>query len=194
MSKHANDFIPAEPASLIDENAVLRASLEEAQQRIAALEERGDNDRLTGLVGRRRFYEELERVVGLSERHGTTSALLTIDIRGLERLNEAHGRAAGDALLVHVARTVTALIRTTDLLARTAGGSFALILDHLDMDSAIETGERISRCIAASPAEIGGRPVPVRVAVGVTGIMAGDTLGDVAARSDRNAAFAKEEC
>jgi diguanylate cyclase (GGDEF)-like protein len=193
MSKYAPDFVPAQPASLADENALLRASLEEAQRQIDALEQRGDNDRLTGLPGRRRFYEELERVVGLAERHGTASALLTIDVRGLERINRDHGRVAGDAVLVHVARSLSGLIRATDLLARTNGGGFALILDHLDMDSAIETGERISRCLAGAPVDLGGRTLPVAVAVGVTGIMAGDTLADVAARSDRNAAFAKEE-
>ncbi|MDB5719744.1 MAG: diguanylate cyclase [Alphaproteobacteria bacterium] len=193
MSKFSSDFIPAEAASLADENALLRASLAEARQRIAALEQGSDNDPLTGLPTRGRVIEELERVVGQAERHGTPAALLTIDIKRLGGINAAHGEIGGDAVLVHVTRSLSALIRTTDLLARTGGGEFALILDHLDLDSAIETGERISRCIASSPVDLGGRSFAIAASVGVTGIISGDSVADVLARAEKAIAFAKSE-
>jgi diguanylate cyclase (GGDEF)-like protein len=193
MSRHAPDFIPAEPASLADENELLRASLAEAQRRIESLEGTAETDALTGLPGRRRLVEELERVTGLAERYGTPAALLTIDPRGLAAINAAHGRLAGDAVLRRVAASVAKLIRTTDLLARLDGDRFGLILDHLDQDSAIETGERLVRCIAAEPVEIGGRALAIDAAVAVTGIMAGDGVGDVLARAERNLAFAKSD-
>jgi diguanylate cyclase (GGDEF)-like protein len=193
MSRHSPDFIPAEPASLADENELLRASLAEAQRRIESLEGTAETDALTGLPGRRRLAEELERVTGLAERFGTPAALLTIDPRGLAAINEAHGRIAGDAVLRQVAASVAKLIRTTDLLARLDGGGFGLILDHLDQDSAIETGERLARCIAAEPVAIGGRTLAIEAAVAVTGIMAGDGVDDVLARAERNLAFVKSD-
>jgi diguanylate cyclase (GGDEF)-like protein len=193
MSRHSPDFIPAEPASLADENALLRASLLEAQRRIESLEGAVDADALTGLPGRSRLVEELERVTGLAERFGTPAALLIIDPKGLAAINETHGRIAGDAVLRQVARSVAKLIRTTDLLARLDGGLFGLILDHLDQDSAIETGERLARCIAAERVEIGARALAIDAAVAVTGIMAGDGVEDVLARAERNLAFVKSD-
>lgn len=193
MSRHSPDFVPAEPASLADENELLRASLAEAQRRIESLEGGAEADALTGLPGRRRLVEELERVTGLAERFGTPAALLTIDPRGLAAINETHGRNAGDIVLRQVAASVAKLIRTTDLLARLDGGGFGLILDHLDQDSAIETGERLARCIAAEPVEIGGRALAIDAAVAVTGIMAGDGVDDVLARAERNLAFVKSD-
>src|SRR5665213_2570916 len=83
MSKHSWDFVPAAPASLVDENELLRASLGEAQRRIETLEQSGGDDPVTGLPGRRRLVEEVERVTGLARRYGTPAALLTIDPKGL---------------------------------------------------------------------------------------------------------------
>jgi len=191
MSKLDPSFVAADPASLADENALLRASLDAARQHIATLEQKSGNDPLTGLPARERFLAELERVVVLAHRHMTNAALLSIDIKGLDAINAAHGRLAGDAVLRHVSHLLQDLIRSTDHLARSAAGEFALILDHLDLDSAIETGDRIARCIAGSPADIGGRLVPVAAWVGVTGIMAGDSVDDVLERAELNMAFAK---
>src|SRR4051812_22933929 len=105
MSKFATDFVSADSASLSEENALLRASLEAARRRIEELEGKAQNDALTGLPGRARFVEELARVAVLAQRHMTNAALLNIDIKGLGAINEAHGQLAGDAVLIHVART-----------------------------------------------------------------------------------------
>src|SRR5947208_6680862 len=121
MSKHLTDFAAAGHASLADENALLRASLEEARSRIEALEASAENDPLTGLANGSRFERELERVTSQSERHATPAALLYIDLRGLKTINARYGRFAGDAALIHVAKTLTGLIRTSDVLARIGG-------------------------------------------------------------------------
>jgi diguanylate cyclase (GGDEF)-like protein len=193
MSKLPPEFVPAEAGSLVEENALLRASLELARDRIEALERGAENDPLTGLPARARFLDELARVAVLAQRHTIPAALLNIDVKALAAVNAAHGRAGGDAVLLHISRTLKELIRTSDFLARNQGGEFALILDHLDMDSAIETAERIARCVAGSPVEIDGRLVRIAVTVGVTGIMCGDSVEDVLERAGLNMAFAKAE-
>ncbi|MEA3001598.1 MAG: hypothetical protein QOH81_386 [Sphingomonadales bacterium] len=193
MSKHASDFTAAMPASLTDENALLRASLTEARARIEALEASAENDPLTGLANSTRFERELERVTSQAERHGTPAALLYLDLRGLKTINARHGRFAGDAALIHVAKTLTGLIRTSDLLARIGGDLFALILDHLDHNSAIETAERLGRCIAADPVDLGPSLVPIEAAVAVTAILPGDSVREVMLRAGRNLALARDE-
>lgn len=175
------------------ENALLRASLADLQSRYAELERRVESDPLTGLPDRRRFLAEVERAVGKAQRHGTPSAVLFIDVNGLGRINQARGFLAGDAALVHVARQLSGLIRATDAVARIGGDSFGLILDHLDPNSAIETSERLARCIAGAPADLGGGKASVTVSIGVTSILPGDNVEEVMRRGARNVSRAKEE-
>ena len=192
MSRHASDFagLPVEPS---EENALLRAALAEAQQRIGELERSADRDTVTPLPSARRFRTELERVVGLAERHGTSAAVVGIALTNLAELNERHGHFAVDAALVHVARLLCGLIRSTDILARTGESEFGLILDHLDHNSAIDTAERLARCIDDHPLDLGHARVKVTATVATTGIMPGDKADEVLQRAERNLAAAKAE-
>jgi len=179
--------------ALADENALLRASLAEMRDRLEELEHLADTDTLTPLPNRRRFLRELERAVSQASRHGTPAAVLYIDLNGLKRVNDRHGHLAGDTALIHVARLLQGLIRTTDVVARIGGDEFGLILDHLDHNSAIETAERISRCIASNPVDLGGTQVSLQAAIGVATLLPGDSAADVMQRADRNMYRAKAE-
>ncbi|SMF67020.1 GGDEF domain-containing protein [Allosphingosinicella indica] len=178
---------------LSDENALLRAALAETRERVQELERTADSDVLTPLPNRRRFLAELERAVSRANRHGTPSAVLFVDLAGLKAINDAHGHFAGDAALIHVAGLLAGLIRTTDCAARVGGDEFGLILDHLDHNSAIETAERIARCIATNPLDIGGSELALESAIGVATVLTGDTVEDVLRRADRNKARAKRD-
>lgn len=202
MADQAN-FIPRFPdgevspaahalmAELADQNALLRASLAEARERLQEAERAADTDTLTPLPNRRRFIRELERVVAQVNRHGTQAAVLYIDLESLKSVNDQHGKVAGDAALLHVARLLGGLIRTTDMAARIGGDEFALILDHLDHNSAIETADRIARYIASVPVDLGGKQLTLTASVGVATVLAGDTVDDVLRRADRNIGRAK---
>ena len=179
--------------ALADENALLRASLAEMRARLDELEQLADTDTLTPLPNRRRFLRELERVVSQCNRHGTPAAVLYIDLDGLKAVNDRHGHVAGDAALIHVARLLQELIRTSDVVARIGGDEFGLILDHLDHNSAIETAERLGRCIAANPLDIGGGTVALKASIGVATILPGDSVADVMQRADRNMYRAKTD-
>jgi diguanylate cyclase (GGDEF)-like protein len=163
------------------------------QERVAELEQLADTDTLTPLPNRRRFVRELERVVAVASRHGTPAALLYIDIDSLKAINDAHGHGVGDAALVHVATLLAGLVRSTDLAARIGGDEFALILDHLDHNSAIEAAERIARVIAESPLDVEGKAVPLEASIGTAMILPGDSAEDAMRRADRNMYLAKRE-
>jgi diguanylate cyclase (GGDEF)-like protein len=192
MSKPFSHPAEAEALGLAEENALLRASLAEMRERSLELEALADRDALTGLPNRRQFLQALERAVSQAERHGTPGAVLLVDLRGLKAINEAHGRLAGDAAIIHVAKLLSDLIRSTDLAARVGDDVFGLILDHLDHDSAIDASERIARCIAAEPADLGRCTVSVEAAVATAGILAGDSSDDVLARAEASLARAKQ--
>ncbi len=179
-------------ARLEDENALLRASLAELRARVGELEENSDQDLLTGLANRKHFLAQLDRFVSSAERHNMPAALLTIDVRGLRDINEHFGQVAGDAALSHVGRLLKGLIRTSDVAARTEGAAFSLLLDHLDGDSAIETGERIARYIEANPLDLGSATVALHATVAVATILPGDKSEDVLNRARRNLERVKE--
>jgi diguanylate cyclase (GGDEF)-like protein len=176
---------------LADENAMLRAALAATRAQVGDLEDSADSDPLTGLPNARELEHQLDRVVSQAGRHGTPGALITIDLKDLKGINERHGRIAGDAALTHVARLLRSLIRASDVAARTGGG-FALLLDHLDPESAIETGERIAMFIAGQPLDLGSVEVGIQATVGVATILPGDTALDVLARAERNLERIKE--
>ena len=179
--------------ALADENAHLRASLAEMRERLDQLELLADTDTLTPLPNRRRFLRELERTVAQANRHGTPGAVLYIDIDSLKAVNDRHGHFAGDAALIHVGKLLAGLIRSTDIAARIGGDEFGLILDHLDHNSAIETAERIARCIAGNPLDIGGAVITLEASIGCATILPGDSVDEVMQRADRNMYLAKTD-
>ena len=181
------------PVSPEEENALLRASLIDAQARIRDLEALVETDQLTGLPNRRRFEQELERVVGRAERHGTPAAALQVEVEGLAAVAERHGRFAADAAIIHVAKLLSGLIRGTDFAARIADDGFALVLDHLDHDSALDTADRIARCIAADPVDLGVSSLKVKALVAATAIGSGDASDRVMLRLGRNLEAARAE-
>ena len=176
---------------LTDENALLRAALADARAQLGEAEEQAGRDPLTALADARHFRAELERVVSQAARHQIPAALISVDVDDLKAVNEGHGRIAGDAALRHVARLLKSLIRSSDVAARNGGG-FALLLDHLDPDSAIETGERIAHFIASQPLDLGSARVALEATVGVASILPGDSAEDVLHRAERNLERIKE--
>jgi diguanylate cyclase (GGDEF)-like protein len=180
----SNPVVGEAMARLAEENALLRASLSELRTRLEEMEKASERDALTGLPNRPSFMRALERTVSQANRHGTPAALLYLDVDGLEAINARHGQIAGDAALIHVAKLLEDLVRGTDFAARVGGDEFAIILDHLDSDSAIETSERIGRCIADNPLDLGAGTLPIRASIGVATILRGDTVEDVVRRGE----------
>ena len=171
---------------LTDENALLRAALADARAQLGEVEEQAGRDPLTSLADARKFREELERVVSQAARHRIPAALISVDVDDLKAVNEGHGRVAGDAALRHVARLLKSLIRASDVAARNGGGAFSLLLDHLDADSALDTAERIGRCVTGHPLDLGHTQLKLTVTVSVATILPGDSVDEVLRRAARN--------
>ena len=171
---------------LNDENALLRAALADARAQLGEAEAVSGRDPLTELADARKFRGELERVVSQAGRHKIPAALISVDVDDLKAVNEGHGRVAGDAALRHVARLLKSLIRSSDIAARNGGGAFSLLLDHLDADSALDTAERIARCVADHPLDLGHARVKLSATVSVASILPGDSVEEVLRRAARN--------
>ena len=73
-----------------------------------------------------------------------------LDFDGLKQVNDVRGHAAGDAALIHLAKSAQAVLRPTDLLSRVGGDEFVLLLPDTDYDEATSVVRRIQGRLAES--------------------------------------------
>ncbi len=90
-------------------------------------------DPLTGLANRRRLLEELPKTAARATRAGESVALVLVDLEGFREVNERFGHAVGDAVLAEVSKRFTKSLRSSDLVARINGDTFAVVLESLDV-------------------------------------------------------------
>lgn len=105
-----------------------RTAARRIQQAQDELERVAYSDALTSLANRRRFGEDIERLLTYSRRHNTRFALMLIDLDCFKAINDEMGHDVGDALLVTVARRLRALTAGDDHVARLGGDEFALLI------------------------------------------------------------------
>ena len=94
---------------------------------------------MTGLSNRRHFEHELEKQVTLqtaSTGSTQTSALLVLDLDNFKYVNDSHGHAVGDSVLLQVARTLRSQLRASDVVARLGGDEFVVLLRDVGPDRA----------------------------------------------------------
>jgi diguanylate cyclase (GGDEF)-like protein len=84
-------------------------------------------DALTSIANRRLFFERLESVLARAGRD--PCAVLLLDLDGFKAINDRHGHAAGDRILIHVARQIEAHKGRGALAARLGGDEFALLVE-----------------------------------------------------------------
>jgi two-component system, cell cycle response regulator len=150
-------------------------------------------DALTGLPNRRAFDEALAREVARAEREGVPLAALLLDVDRFKSVNDAHGHAAGDAVLRAVAARARAALRAADLLARVGGEELAALLPGADEAAAREAGERVRLAVKDGPVDAGGTAIAVTLSVGVAVRRAGEDGPALLARADARLYAAKRE-
>jgi len=86
------------------------------------------HDQLTGLLNRRGFFELAEREIARSQRDGTPFTIVAMDLDRFKEINDSQGHQAGDEALVRFARHAAGSVRRIDVLGRTGGDEFSLVL------------------------------------------------------------------
>ncbi|MDO8654558.1 MAG: diguanylate cyclase [Undibacterium sp.] len=93
------------------------------------------NDPLTELPGRRLLLDRLTQTLYCSKRQNSHGALLFLDLNKFTQLNDRHGHAVGDQLLIEVANRLRQAVRQTDTVARLAGDEFVVLLEDLGTEA-----------------------------------------------------------
>jgi diguanylate cyclase (GGDEF)-like protein len=124
-------------------------------------------DDLTGVGNRRHLLQRLTEECARSERSGQPFALLVIDLDGFKAINDTHGHAAGDACLQHFTLMTQTRLRPSDMLARTGGDEFCVVLPASTLrDGAVIARRILDVCRADAEGCVGG-DIPIGVSIGV---------------------------
>lgn len=124
-------------------------------------------DALTGLANRRAALDRLDQAVARAARHHNPIAVIFVDLDRFKKVNDVHGHAAGDAILINVAARLRATIRTEDTIARLGGDEFLAVCEDLaSHEAAHMLAERV-RVALAQPYLFAGQSLPVTASVGM---------------------------
>lgn len=125
-------------------------------------------DPLTGLYNRRYAVPELRAIAARAGAVGQGYAVMVVDLDRFKSVNDLHGHAAGDAVLVEVARRLSSNLREGDLLARIGGEEFMIALPGSTGTEARLVAERLCQAIEETPIRLGsGLGLGVTVSIGL---------------------------
>jgi diguanylate cyclase (GGDEF)-like protein/PAS domain S-box-containing protein len=176
-SVHEDDGTPLHRiVQIVD---VTRRRALEQELRAAAVE-----DPLTGLANRRALLERLGEARDHQRRDGRDIGLIYLDLDGFKAVNDAHGHAMGDRLLVETGRWLLAETRAVDTVCRVGGDEFAVLCAPVDGARGLE--ELVDRLAAAPPVsvEVDGQTVAVRCSLGAVVVSRDDDLDRALDRAD----------
>ncbi|MBL9050120.1 MAG: diguanylate cyclase [Tabrizicola sp.] len=125
-------------------------------------------DPLTGLYNRRYAVPQLGLIADRARAERTQFAVMVMDLDRFKLVNDLYGHAAGDQVLVEVARRLTAHLRESDILARIGGEEFLAILPRSSLAVARRVAERLCQVMQDQPIRLhSGQELHVTVSIGV---------------------------
>ena len=152
---------------------------------VSQLQRLSDHDALTGVLNRRGLAAHHERERGRLRRGGIGFALLLVDIDHFKRINDDHGHDVGDQALVAVASTLRTAMRPGDVVARTGGEEFCVLLADVDPTQALRTAQRLREAVRDEAVVVGGLQLSMTCSIGVAWTAdADDGLDALSRRAD----------
>ncbi len=124
------------------------------------------HDPLTRLANRTLCRDRLEHALAHAERSGSAAAVLYVDVDDFKRVNDLYGHSAGDAVLVSLARRLTAAVRPADTVARLGGDEFVVVCEDVDERAALGLGWRVATAMQ-EPIEVAGSHHRLTASVGI---------------------------
>jgi diguanylate cyclase (GGDEF)-like protein len=158
-----------------------------------ALNHRATHDSLTTLPNRRGLFERLEAALAAASAAGHPAAVGFLDVDGMKAVNDTHGHATGDELLVSVADRLRALVRGADTVSRLGGDEFVVVLSRVERARDAEALLRVLGAAVALPHRLSSAVVRVDVSAGLACYPDhGHTAAELLARADRAMYVAKQ--
>jgi diguanylate cyclase (GGDEF)-like protein/PAS domain S-box-containing protein len=150
----------------------------------AELEHQAFHDSLTGLANRALFTDRVGHAVDRGRRRRNLFAVLFVDLDDFKTVNDSLGHAAGDELLVAVARRIESCLRTEDTCARLGGDEFAVMMENVaEPENAIVVARRVLAAIA-EPLTVLDAEVSVQASVGIALGSGGESTSEILRSAD----------
>ncbi len=162
----------------------------EAQVRAMAVQ-----DPLTGLANRRALFDQFAHEIARARRAGEDLSVCVLDLDHFKQINDRHGHAAGDTVLVRVANLLRECLRETDRIGRIGGEEFVLVLPDTGHEGAEKVIERCRAALVGTPVMLDvGEPLTVSASFGVVTALAGEqaTESQLVSRADDALYLAKK--
>jgi diguanylate cyclase (GGDEF)-like protein len=141
----------------------LRVTQQVLRQRTAQLKRHSLQDPLTGLANRRQFHEMTD---GDAVRPPARGTLYLLDLDHFKSINDHHGHAAGDAVLVETSRRLRAVVREEDLVVRWGGEEFLVLVNAMAHERVELLAQRLLNAVASMPVTVGDHRIEVTTSIG----------------------------
>ena len=151
-------------------------------------------DELTGLSSRAHFYQYMEDLIKVSERHERRFSLLYIDLDNFKNVNDSLGHDVGDQLLQEIARRLQGTGREIDFITRISGDEFSIVIG--ETGDCLSAGNFSQRCLdaIASPLQLSGRTMVPSCSIGIAHYPSdGTSLSSLLKAADTALYSAKEQ-
>lgn len=135
-------------------------------------------DTLTGLLNRRQFMLMLDQAMKLATRRRLQGTLVYLDLDAFKYVNDTHGHTAGDELLVAVGKTLKANVRASDVVARTGGDEFVIILHDASPEDGMKKANQLVGAVADTAVMVGGEKVSTTCSAGIVAFPVADASPD----------------
>ncbi len=168
------------------------ASIRQLNRQTEQMTQLAHTDSLTGLANRRWLLELLEREFLRARRYQRPLCLVYLDLDGFKSVNDAFGHLFGDGILRSAARSMAAVLRGTDVLARIGGDEFAVLLPETDVKGAEMVAVKLRRALLSATRPYGASLPPLTFSAGICQLQEDDrTIDDLLARADEAQYLAK---
>lgn len=166
------------------------SELEQARDRAELL---ARTDVLTGTLNRRAFFERGESEVERGLRYNTPLSVLMIDLDHFKSINDNHGHAVGDTVLVAAADLLRSMMRNVDVIGRIGGEEFAVLLPYAELQTAAKLAERLRQALEGLEIAVADLSIHITASFGVATVnVANESLDGALKRADAALYRAKE--
>ena len=124
-------------------------------------------DPLTEVNNRRAFYDIATPIWNITLRHDHNLSVVLLDLDNFKRINDVHGHACGDEVLIATAKFLKKSIRDQDVIARWGGEEFILLLPETDLQEAVTLAERLRSAMAEIRLKHAGVEIGITASFGV---------------------------
>ena len=126
-----------------------------------------ERDPLTNLYNRRRFHEELDRIIADASRRKAHAGLLAIDLDAFKPINDEFGHQAGDTVLTTLAAEVGSIVRRNEIFFRVGGDEFAILAPDTSEEEMIGLARRVGSTISGMRFTFNGRAARLTASLGI---------------------------